>query len=453
MNPRILVVGGLAAGPGAAVKAKRTNPAADVFLFEQGDHISYGICEIPYYIGDTITDPTLLTILTPERMKKEKGVETFVRHYVEEIHPVQRMLVARDLDRGTVKEFPYDKLILATGSHPRTMGIAGEEGRNVFKIKSLDEAFALKTFITTESPRHAVVIGAGYVGLEMVDALARQGIKTTLIHRGAEPMTRLEPACRSEILGVLKRHGIDFIPNSSSVSFVFDQSTKVTAVRTSTGTIPCDLVITAIGVEPNSGIAGTAGITRGEFRGIRTDERQATNVGSVYAAGDCCEVRNVVNRSWMYLPLATVASRQARVAGENAAGGSAVFKGAVRSLGVRIFDLQVAQIGLTMAEAQQSGFDTATEHVEANSRVSFFPGNKRIHLVAIIDRSSKSLLGANVFGEDGVVQRANVLAMAIQQRMTVEQLSQIDLLYAPPFSPLWDPVLVLAHQLRKKGSS
>ena len=130
-----------------------------------------------------------------------------------------------------------------------------------------------------------------------------------------------------------------------------------------------------------------------------------------------------------------------------------MFKGAVRSLGVRIFDLQVAQIGLTMAEAQQSGFDTATEHVEANSRVSFFPGNKKIHLVAIIDRSSKSLLGANVFGEDGVVQRANVLAMAIQQRMTVEQLSQIDLLYAPPFSPLWDPVLVLAHQLRKKGSS
>ena len=448
MNPRILVVGGLAAGPSAATKAKRTNPAADVLLFEQGDHISYGICEIPYYVGDTITDPSLLTVLTPGQMKKEKGVEPLVRHYVEEIHPVQRVLVARDLDRGTVQEFPYDKLILATGSHPRTLGIPGEEGRNVFKIKSLDEAFALKRFITTESPHRAVVIGAGYVGLEMVDALCRQGIKTTLIHNGAEPMTRLEPECRSEILGVLRRQGVDFVPDVSSVTFVSDQSTKVTAVRASSRTIPCDLVITAIGVEPNSAIAGKAGITRGDFRGIRTDERQATNVDSVYAAGDCCEVRNMVNRSWMYIPLATVASRQARVAG-----GSAVFKGAVRSLGVRIFDLQVAQIGLTMAEAQQSGFDVVAEHVEANSRISFFPGNKKIHLVALLDRSSKTLLGANVYGEDGVVQRANVLAMAIQQRMTVEQLSQIDLLYAPPFSPLWDPVLILAHQLRKRGSS
>lgn len=451
MTPRILVVGGLAAGPSAASKAKRTNPKADVTLFEQGEDISYGICEIPYYLGGTITDPSLLTVYTPERLKKEKGVTALIHHRVEELHTAKKILSVRNLESGKVREHRYDRLILAMGSSPKALGLKGEESRNVFSVKTLDGAFALKKFIDTEKPRRAVIIGAGYIGMEMAEALTSCRISTTVIHRGAAPMSKMEPACRAAIGAVLKSNGVRFVSECMATELTTDQVLNVTKVRTTKGDFECDLVIVAVGVSPNSDLAAGARIRRGAFRGIRTDQRQMTSVDGVYAAGDCCEVRNLVNRSWMYIPLATVASRQGWVAGENAAGGRAEFRGAIRALGVKIFGLHVAQLGLNSKEASDSGFNPQVEQIEGNSRIGFFPGNAKVTLIAIRDRKSNVILGANVFGEDGVVQRANVLSVAIQQKMTVDQLRDLDLLYAPPFSPLWDPVLVLANQMRKNS--
>jgi NADPH-dependent 2,4-dienoyl-CoA reductase/sulfur reductase-like enzyme len=203
-------------------------------------------------------------------------------------------------------------------------------------------------------------------------------------------------------------------------------------------------------VEPNTSLAAEAGIRLGSHKGILTDQRQTTSDDSIYAAGDCCEVRNIITNKWSYIPLATTASKQGWTAGENAAGGSSTFKGVIRAIGVKVFDLEVAHVGLSSREAREAGFDPVIEQIEAPSRISFFPGSQQVHIIAVADRNSKRILGANVYGKDGAMLRANVLAVAIQHGLTVDDVARLDLIYTPPFSPLWDPVLVMGNQLRKR---
>src|SRR3989339_100848 len=214
MKQRILVVGGLAAGPSAASKAKRVNPNADVTLFEGGEHISYGICEVPYYVGGIVNDPDHLISYTPQRLEKEKGVKVKPLHLVEGIDPVRKKIVVRDLLRDKLAEHPYDKLILATGSMPRSLGLSGEKGRNVFHVKSLDQGLAIKQFIDQEHPRRAVIIGGGYIGMELAEALRNHEMQTTLLHRGDLPMSGLENETRLAVKQELEKHGVVFVPRS-----------------------------------------------------------------------------------------------------------------------------------------------------------------------------------------------------------------------------------------------
>ncbi len=450
MKQRILVIGGVAAGPSAAAKAKRVNPDAEVILFEQGEHISYGVCEIPYYIGNVVTDAERLLVYTPQRLLKEKGVVAHVFHKVEEIIPSKRLLVVRNLQRNRVEEPRYHKLVIATGSRPRSLGIAGEEARNVFRVKSLEEAHALKKYITTESVRSAAIVGGGYIGLEMAEALSGIGIKTTMLHRSDLPLTGLEMATREAIREQLKIHGVEFVPCQQVEGLTVDGTGKVTEVVTASARYAVDLVIICIGVDPNTELAQAARIRCGSRKGILTDQRQATNIDTVYAAGDCCEVKNLVNNKWMYIPLATTASKQGWVAGENAAGGSATFKGVIRAIGVRAFDLEVAQVGISSKEAKESGFNIVAEEIVGNSRVGYFPGNAKVHIIAIADKKSGRLLGANVFGGNGAVLRANTLGVAIQQKLTLDEVARLDLIYTPPYAPMWDPILITANQLKKR---
>lgn len=450
MKQRIVVIGGLAAGPSAASKAKRINPNADVILFEKSEHISYGVCEIPYYVGKTFDDPDDLIAYTPQRLEKEKGVTVRVFHSAEEINVSQKKVVVRDLVRDKVSEHPFDKLIVATGSTPRNLGLTGEDGRNVFAVKTLDQGLALRRFIDQEQPTRAVIIGGGYIGMEIAEALRNRQIDTTLLHRGDLPLSGLEHETRVAIRQELEGHGVMFVPRAEIKELVSDGTGRVHEVRTKTGSYPADLVILSLGVEPRVGLATKAGIRVGRFGGIQTDQRQATSIDSVYAAGDCCEVKNVVNNQPMYIPLATTASRQGWVAGENAAGGHATFKGVIRAIAVKVFRQEVAQVGISSGEAADSGFDVVTESISANSRISFMPGNGKLRLTLIADKRSQRLLGANIYGTDGAVLRANTLGVAIQNHLTIDQLSRLDLIYTPPYSPLWDPILIAANQLAKR---
>lgn len=449
MAKRILVIGGLAAGPSAASKAKRVNPEYDVLLFEQGEHVSYGICEIPYYIGGEVAGDKLV-VNTPQQLREKKGVDVRILHRVEEILPTKRKIVVRDLQNAKTIEEPYDRLIIATGSRPKKIGVQGEDARNVFTVKSLDDGLKIYKYLETEKPKKTILIGGGYIGIEMADALRARNLDVTMLHVHSLPMDGLEREAREQVREELERHEVQFIAHATTEGFVVDKEQRVTHVVTKDGTFEADLVILALGVVPNSELARQAGIRIGTSGGILTDQRQLTNLDNIYAAGDCCEVRNLVNNRSMFIPLATIASKQAWVAGENAAGGTATFRGAIRSIAVRVFGLGVARVGLSSEEAQASGFDVVTETITAWSKVAMMPGSKKVWIKTIADKRSKRLLGVNVIGEDGVVLRANTFAVAIQHKMTIDEIQQWDLAYSPPFTPLWDPILVAANALAKK---
>jgi NADPH-dependent 2,4-dienoyl-CoA reductase/sulfur reductase-like enzyme len=449
MKQTIIVIGGLAAGPSAASKAKRVNPDADVLLFERGEHVSYGICEIPYYVGGTITDVEYLVPFDASKLERTRGVRAKIGHSVEELLPTKKRIIVRDLERDKVVEFSYDKLIVATGSSPRKLPDINVSAKNVFQLKSLSDGMAIERFVSEKKPKHGVIIVGGYVGMEMCEALVGRDMKVALLHPEALPLSGLEEETRRAVLAELTQNGVDFKPLQNVKQFVTDGEGYVTKVVTDQASFDSDVVIVSIGVEPNSVLASRAGLRRGTYNGILTDERQLTSDDSIFAAGDCCEVRSLITRRWMYIPLGTYAARQGRVAGENAAGGHTLFKGALRAIAVKVFGLEVAQVGLSFAEAVEAGFDAVKVEVTSDSMVRYFPGNEEINIVGIADRRSKRLLGANVFGGRGSVLRANLLGFAIQHAIDADALFHSDQIYSPPFAPLWDPVLVFAGELRK----
>ncbi len=441
---RILVIGGLAAGPSAASKAKRVNPLAEVTLFEATETVSYGLCEAPYCIGGAIDDESKLVIYTPERLLAEKGFEAKTLHRVEQISAGS--IAVRDLRGRSTAEVRYDKLVIATGSVPRRLNLEGENSRNVFHLASRGDTLGILSLLGSESPKNAVIIGGGYVGMEMSEALRSRGLDVTLIHRHRLPMAGLETETRERVFDELSRNGVHFVTNAKVEALTTGPRQTVEHVITNRGTFESDIVLLSLGVEPNTDLARRAKIRLGPSGGIRTDERQMTSADHVYAAGDCCEVKNVVTGKPMYLPLATIASRCAWVAGENAAGGHATFKGAVRALAVKVFGIEVAQVGLGSEEAKSYGFAVATQSITAHSKVGLMPGSEKITVKLIFDEPTGRILGANVFGGAGSALRANTLGVAIQHGMTLSDISRFDLIYSPPFAPLWDPILVAANK-------
>ncbi len=451
MKRRILVIGGLAAGPSAASKARRVDPDAEVVLFEQGEYISYGICEIPYLISNEIIDPARLIIYSPERLEKEKGVSARTFHLVEEIHASSKEILVRDLKGGVTRTEHYDKLIIATGSTPKKLALEGVESRNVFTVKALDEAYAMKRYLDEEKPRRAVVIGGGFIGLEMADAFVRRGIEVTMLHNATQPMSKLEEEGRKIVHEEILEHGVLFVPNAKIEWFGVGAKGNVVAVGTSAGTVETDIVVMAIGVVPNASLAETAGIQRGNFGGICvSDKMKALGAENIFAAGDCCELRNIITKKPMYLSLATTATKTGWIAGENAAGGNAIFKGTMRTIGVRVFDKEIAHVGLSLKEAKSLHFDAVAHTIRAQSKVGMMPGVQEISFTLIADRKSGRVLGANVIGNEGAIQRANTIAVAIRHGMTVSDVSEFDLIYTPPFAPLWDGINISGHQMKRR---
>ncbi len=445
----IIVVGGVAAGPSAASKAARTDPNARVILIEQSDTISYGICELPYFIAGQVPQKDLV-VHTAESLKREKGVDVRLLHRVEEIHPGARRLRVRDIQSGRVSDMPFDRLILATGASPRRLGVPGEDARNVFHIRTLDGAVHLHHFIEQEHPRRAVIVGAGYIGVEMAEALRSRGMDVTMLQSHELPLTGMADIAREAIHQTLLRHGVTFRGGETPVTIATRPDGTATHVLTPHGTYPADLVVVAIGVVPNTALAVGAGIRVGRSGGILPDQRQHTSVHNIFAAGDCCEVRNRITGTSMYAPLATIASRAGWVAGTNAAGGRARFEGALRSVAVKVFELEIVRLGLSETEARESGFTPVCQTITARSRVGMMPGSRALSVTLIADRASGQLLGGTLFGEEGAVLRGNALAVALQQRCTVDDLRSTDFAYAPTFSPLWDPLLVAANALARE---
>jgi len=449
---RIVVIGGLAAGPSAAAKAARTNPQADVILFEASETVSYGICETPYVLGGSLPSEEKLVIYTPERLRDEKRIDVRVGHFAERIIPSRKTVVVRDLHAQRSEEVKYDALILATGAHPRRLGIPHEDARNVFCLGSRSDTLAIARYLETETPKQAVIVGGGYVAMETAEAFRARGLAVTLVHRGRLPMPGLEDETREAVRWELERNGVVLIPDAEVEGFVPGKNSAVGHVVTTKGTFEADLVLTAIGVVPNASLAKSAGLRMGAYGGILTNNRQQTSADAIYAAGDCCELVNAVTGERMVLALATLASRTGWIAGENASGGRIKFEGVVRAMGVRVFGLQVAAVGIHSREAASAGIAAESVSIHAYEKIALFPDAQKLNVRLLFERRTGRLLGANLTGPAGAILRAATLSLAIRNGLTVRQLADLDCCYTPPFTPLWDPLLIAAQQAVKKIS-
>jgi NADPH-dependent 2,4-dienoyl-CoA reductase/sulfur reductase-like enzyme len=450
-NPgrRILVVGGVAAGPSAAAKAARVDERADVVLFEQGEVISYAICELPYFVSNEVGEDSMV-VYTAEKLASEKGVEVFTRHRVERINPGRRTLTVRDLGADRVREERYDRLVLATGSAPRSLALPGETAPNVFHVRRLEDALSIKRRIDTDGARTAVIIGGGLIGTEMADAFHRRGLAVTLVHNQRLPLSGFEERSREHALSLLKDHGVRFLGPARTLKIELGPDGRARGVLTDAGPVAAEIVIVAVGVEPRTTLARELGLRLGSSGAIVTDKRQAATIDGIYAAGDCCEVRDLVTGRPIYVPLATVASKTGWTAGENAAGGRAEFPGALDAVAVRVFSTEFMRAGLTSEGARQAGIMAEGVWISAASHVASMPGSTEVEIHLLGERRSRRLLGVNVVGQAGAVLRGNAIAAAIQQRIRVDELRHWDLAYAPPFTPLWDPIIVAANALSKK---
>jgi NADPH-dependent 2,4-dienoyl-CoA reductase/sulfur reductase-like enzyme len=392
-----------------------------------------------------------LIVRTPEEFRTKQQIDIRLRHQVLAIDRGKTRLRVLHSDRGKEFFLPYDRLILATGARSRKLEIPGEEAQNVFTLKEMAQGLRIRNFIDQNNPRKAVIIGAGYISLEVAEALRDRGVETTLLYRGKFPYSGLEPEMGPIIVKELKDHGVQYEGEVQPRFFDIDGN-RARQLVTDRGSFPADLFFIGAGVVPNVDIAREAGIIIGKSGGIQVNSLMETSDPNIWAAGDCCEKLNLVTGQHQLAPLGDVANKEGRVAGENAGGGRAEFSGIVGAACVKAFGLEIGIAGINEAQAKKIGFPVITQVVEGSSKASMFPGAKPSLLKIVADRSSGRLLGGNWIGWDGEARKINVLAVALHQKMDLEAISRLDLAYAPPFSPVWDPLLIAANLLKRQVS-
>ena len=430
---RLVVIGGLAAGLSAAARARRLDPSLDILVLEKGEAISYGSCGLPYYLEGRVSHLSHLVMNTPEEFSQERNIGVRTRAEVASISHARRQLVLKD--GGRVE---YDRLVIATGSKA-VRKIAGAHLPNVFTLQTLEDAARLKQVLTAQRPRTAVVIGAGFLGLELAEALRTNGVEVTILERSEGVLNRIDAALRGVVDNQARRFRTEIRFGVGARQIEVDRVND----------IPCDLVILTTGFEPNVQLAREAGIEIGRTGAIRVDERMETNLGGVFAAGDCAETVNRITGRPIRVNLATVANKMGRVAGASAAGIRDRFTGTVGSSLVRVFGLAVGTTGLLSDEARKEGFEPVAATIESRERPAYFWGNNSI-VQLVADRRTGRLIGGFVAGERGAKGHLNVITTAITMRMRVEDFEQLDLAYTPPYATVWDPLLIAAQQLRKQ---
>ncbi|WP_067507955.1 FAD-dependent oxidoreductase [Actinoplanes sp. TFC3] len=444
---KLVVIGADAAGMSAASQArKRKKPdELQIVAFERGHFSSYSACGIPYWIGGAVEDRDALIARTPAEFA-QAGIDVRLRHEVVGIDLDRREVIARDLDGGGERREGFDELMYAAGAVPVTPGWAQVEAAGVFGVQTLDDGTAIKEWLATRSPRTAVVIGGGYIGVEMAEAMVRRGLAVTLLEKSPQPMSTVDPDMGKRVAEAIRGLGIE-IRTGIHVEGLEISDGRVRAVVTPGGTIPADIVVLGLGVRPNTELAARSGITLGAKGGIRTDLRmQVVDCPGVWAAGDCVQTVHRISGQPMYAPLGTHANKQGRVAGINLGGGYATFPGVIGTAVTKVCELEVARTGLTEKEATHAGFEFVTATVESTSRAGYYPGASSMVVKMIAERRTGVLLGAQIVGREEAAKRIDSLAIALWNRMTVEDMTALDLSYAPPFSPVWDPVLIAARK-------
>jgi NADPH-dependent 2,4-dienoyl-CoA reductase/sulfur reductase-like enzyme len=446
MPERLVVIGGDAAGMSVASQARKRRKPEDleIVAFERGNFTSYSACGIPYFVGDVVTDLDKLIARTPEQFH-ERDIDARIRHEVTEIDLDARTIEVRDLARGRESTEGFDQVVVATGSTPIRPPLDGVDSKNIFGVQVLDDGVAIRATVESEKPKRAVVVGGGYIGLELAEAMVFRGIDVSLVELAPQPMTTLDPDMGALIANAMKEMGISVYLQEPVKGFDSSDG-KVSAVVTEDRTLPADIVILGLGVRPNIGLAEAAGIPIGPAGGVAVDRQMRTRVDGVWSVGDCAEKFHRVARKHVVIALGTHANKEGRVAGINIGGGYATFPGVVGTAVSKICDLEVARTGLKQVEATDAGFEFVSVVVGSKTRAGYYPDAKKMKTKLVVEKRSGRLLGAQIVGREGAAKRIDVLAAALWNEMTVAEIQNLDLSYAPPFAPVWDPVLIAARK-------
>jgi NADPH-dependent 2,4-dienoyl-CoA reductase/sulfur reductase-like enzyme len=453
MVRELLVIGGGAAGMSAASQARRLLGPDElrITVVERGDTTSYAACGIPYWVAGLIAEREELIARRAEVFRTKQHIDVHLHHEATSIDTGARTVSVRDLEDGADRSFAYDDLLIATGAQQLRPPVDGLDMPGVFGVQTLDDGQRILDAMADRSPRHAVVVGGGYIGLEMAEAMQLQGLDVTLIDLAPQPMTTLEPELGTRIADAIRGMGIDLRLETPLTGIEAGSDGWVRAVTTPDGTITTDLVILGTGVRPRSELAEAAGIPVGPSGGIVTDDRQSTPVAGVWAAGDCAETTHRVTGLPVSFALGTIANKQGRIAGLNLGGSEGRFPGVLGTAVTKIHDLEIARTGLSVREAEAAGLHAEVATITAGTRAHYYPDSAEMTVLLVTETDSGRLLGGQIVGGSGAGKRIDVLAAALWNRMLVADLVQMDLAYAPPFSPVWDPVLTAAR--RAAGSA
>ncbi len=449
---KIIIIGGNAAGMSAASKARRNDPKAEIIVFEKLGTVSYGACGLPYYISDDIKNADSLIAIPVDDFRNKRKIDVRLFHEAVSFNARKKTALIKNGKNGESFEQSYDKLIISTGASAIVPKIPGSDLNNVFALRTLEDGIQIKSFIEKESPKQAAVIGAGYIGLEMAEALTKRGIQVHVFEALDQVLPYLDDDMSAMAAETLQKNGVKLYLKSMVTGI--DGDGKVEKIMLSDGrTITVDLVLMSVGIRPNISFAQSGGVQIGKTGAIQINDRMQTSVMHVYAAGDCAETRCMVNNKATWVPLGTTANKQGKTAGDNASGGHSKFRGITTTSAVKIFDLEVASTGLNSVTAEKMGLSFAAVSIRSKTRAHYYPGQKDIYVKMLLNKQDGRFLGAQILGGEGVAKRIDVLATALYNKMTVQQIAELDLSYSPPFAPVWDALLVAANQALKKVRS
>ena len=434
---KTIIIGGVAGGATAAARLRRLDEKAEIIILERGEYVSFANCGLPYYIGGIITDRRDLTLQTPQSFKARFNIDVRVLNEAVKVSPNTKTVTVKDLPTGETYEESYDNLILSMGAEPIRPNIEGADGSNVFTLRNIPDTLKIKNYIDTAKPRSAVVIGGGYIGVEMAENLVEAGLKVAIVELADHLIAPLDFDMAADVHRYIKSKGIALHLNNGV------KAISGNTVILQNGEITADMIIMSVGVRPETAIAKDCGIELNPRGSIVVNNKMQTNIPNIYAVGDAVEVEDFITKKPAFIPLAGPANKQGRIAADNIAGYESVYTGTQGSAVLKLFDMTVATTGLNEKSAQAAGIDYDKTYTYSASHATYYPGAAQMSIKALWDKKTLKIIGAQIVGFDGVDKRMDVLATAIRFGAKITDLTTLELCYAPPFGSAKDPVNML----------
>lgn len=445
-NNKLVIIGGDAAGMSAASKVRREQPEREILVFERSKYTSYSACGIPYYISEIVETYKELIVRSPEEFQDKYNIQVKTQHEIIAVDTDNKKVKVVNLENGIEFWESFDQLLIATGGKAYCPDVEGHDADGIFGIATLKSGIKLENYLDAHKPKTAVIIGGGYIGLEMAEALLVRGLKVSLINRAPQVMNTLDPDMGKIVSEAVVNLGVTLY-SGEELKYFKTVNNKVVAVVTEKRELETDIVILGMGSSPNTTFLKDSKIALGIKDAIRVNALMQTNIEDVWAAGDCTETLHLISRQHVYIALGTIANKTGLVAGSTIAGEKISFPGVVGTAVCKVCKYEVARTGLLEKDLVKLKIEYVTAITKSKTRAGYYPGAKDIKVKLLAEKNSGRLLGAQIIGEEGAAKRIDVLATALTYNLTLQNIIDLDLSYAPPFSPVWDPVQTAARKL------